>query len=228
MVKRSTVVRALLTATAVSALPVSAANFDVTQGLWGDAGTANSFAWAIHQANTTPGADVITLFSDVNVDNAPITNVSGFLTEITDTAGLTIHTLVGNPLFAIDITGELIDKKAPKPYRSDATSLLIPAFSFARISKNVANVTINQLTVDGLNAFLDVDENSVATVTNSTIRYSVSWPRTPRSAITAKPGSTVNLTDVTMHNLNPFDERSADMEYSTAGSHRPSAAMMQH
>lgn len=91
---------------------------------------------------------------------------------------------------------------------------MIPAFSFARISKNVANVAINQLTVDGLNAFLDVDENSVATVTNSTIRYSVSWPRTPRSAITAKPGSTVNLTDVTMHNLNPFDERSAGMEYS--------------
>lgn len=101
MSKRSKVARALLAVTAVSALPVSAASFEVTQGLWGDATTANSFAWAIHQANTTPGADVIQLFSDVNVDNAPITDVSGFLTEITDMAGLTIqgngHTLAGNP-----------------------------------------------------------------------------------------------------------------------------------
>ena len=72
---------------------------------------------------------------------------------------------------------------------------------------------VDGLTVDGLNAFLDVGEGSVATITNSTIRYSVSWPRTPRSVITANSGSTLNLTDVYIHNINPFEDLSDGTEY---------------
>lgn len=216
MLKRTTLFPAALASLALSTLPVAAATFDVTSNLWGDVSTPNTFAWAIQQANANSGADVIRLFSDVNVDQGPITT-DGFLTELTDKAGLNIqgngHALVGNPLFFRPSIGAVVDKKFPKPYNSSTDDLLIPAYSFARISDNVSNVTVDGLTVDGLNAFLDVGEGSVATITNSTIRYAVSWPRTPRPVITAKSDSTVNLTDVYIHNINPFQELSFGTEY---------------
>lgn len=59
MLKRSKALHSAFASLALSALPVSAATFDVTEALWGDTSTTNSLAWAIHQANTTPGADVI-------------------------------------------------------------------------------------------------------------------------------------------------------------------------
>lgn len=95
----------------------------------GDASTTNSFAWAIQQANATPGNDVIRLFSDVNVDQASPNNVAGFLAEITDTAGLTIygngHSLVGNPAFVTN-SGQIIDKNFPRAYSpSGGDSLMV-------------------------------------------------------------------------------------------------------
>jgi len=218
MLKRSKALRAACAWLAFSALPVSAATFDVTQNLWGDTSTANSFAWAIHQANTTPGVDVIRLFSDVNVDQAiPIEPVSGFLTELTDTAGLSIkgngHALVGNPAFS-DSNGNLIDKNFPRRYSPNGGDMLqTEALSFARVSDNVTNVTIDGLVVDGLNAFLDVGEGSVVNIFDSTIKNSVSFGYSPRSSILAQPGSTVNLTEVTMRKLNPFGQLSFGTEF---------------
>ncbi len=201
----------------LSSLPATAATFDVTLGLWGDTSTTNSFAWAIAQANATPGADLIRLFSNVNVDQALPNNVEGFLADITDTAGLTIdgngHSLVGNPAF-VTTNAQIITKNFPRAYSPSAgDSLLVDALSFARISDNVANVTVNRLVVDGLNAFLSVGKGSVATIIDSTIKNAVSFGRTARSVITADTGSVVNMTGVVMNKINPFDERSLGLEY---------------
>ncbi|MFN9056265.1 MAG: hypothetical protein ACK6BM_13615 [Cyanobacteriota bacterium] len=117
-------------------LPVAAATFDVTSNLWGDVSTPNTFAWAIQQANANSGADVIRLFSDVNVDQAnPKEPISGFLTELTDPAGLSIqgngHSLVGNPFFITSQPG-IVDKNAPRPYSPMGGDMLqIEALSFA-------------------------------------------------------------------------------------------------
>lgn len=70
MLKRTSAMCGLIASLAAIALPAAAASFDVNQGLWGDTGTPNTLAWAIHQANTTPGADLIRLQTNVNVDQA--------------------------------------------------------------------------------------------------------------------------------------------------------------
>jgi hypothetical protein len=218
MLKRSKALHSAFASLALSALPVSAATFDVTEALWGDTSTTNSLAWAIHQANTTPGADVIRLFSDVNVDQAiPVEIVSGFLTELTDTAGLRIqgngHSLVGNPAF-IDSNGNIIDKNFPRRYAPiGGDMLLIEALSFARVADNVKDVTIDGLVVDGLNAFLDIGEGSVVNIFDSTIKNAVGFGHTSRPSILAQSESTVNMTEVTMHKLNPFGQLSLGTEF---------------
>ena len=72
--------------------------------MWGDPTTLNSFAWAIEQSNTTPGADIIQLQlrtgSSIYVDNAtPV--ISSFLSRITESVQINGNgvTLLGNPLF---------------------------------------------------------------------------------------------------------------------------------
>lgn len=150
MFKASTALLALL-ATSVSATPALAAIFDVNEAAWGTTTTANSFAWAIHQANITPGADTIRLFNDINNDSAtPYQASSGYLAQITDTSGLSIqgngHALTGIPGF-LTINGDYVGKDIPSraydPISGDV--LLAPAYSFARIADNVSNVTIDHM-----------------------------------------------------------------------------------
>jgi len=178
--ENSLLFRSLIVSSIFSIIPVSAATFDVTRGDWGDDSTVNSFAWAIRQANNTPGADVIRLFSDVNVDLAtPLELVTGILTELTDTAGLKIeannHSLVGNPFF-LTANGHIVDKNFPRPYLANGgDSLQVSTSSFARIADNVANVRIDTLVVDGLNAFLNVGQGSVAAIAYSTIKHLVGF-----------------------------------------------------
>ncbi|MEY4354111.1 MAG: hypothetical protein RLZZ609_2352 [Cyanobacteriota bacterium] len=210
MLKRTTLFPAALASLALSTLPVAAATFDVTSTLWGDLITPNTFAWAIQQANVNSGADVIRLFSDVNVDQAnPKEPISGFLTELTDPAGLSIqgngHALVGNPFF-ITSQGDVVDKNAPRAYSPMGGDMLqVEALSFARIADNVSNVTIDQLTVDGLNAFLDIGKSSTVTILDSTIKNAVSFGREARSALSVAEGATLNLEGVVMRKINPFD-----------------------
>jgi hypothetical protein len=218
MLKAPLVLRALFVSTAMSVVPVSAATFDVTKGDWGDSSTINSFAWAINQANATPGSDSIRLFSDVSVDRAdPVEPISGFLAELTDRAGVTIqgngHSLVGNPVF-IDNNGYIINKNFPRKYSPmGGDQLMTEAVSFARISDQVSNVLIDRLNVDGLNAFLDVGKGSEATIVDSTIKNAVAFGRMARSVINAQSESTVNLTRVVLNKLNPFSNSSFGTEF---------------
>lgn len=218
MSKRTTLFPAALASLALFTLPVAAATFDVTSNLWGDVSTPNTFAWAIQQANANSGADVIRLFSDVNVDQAnPKEPISGFLTELTDPAGLSIqgngHSLVGNPFFITSQPG-IVDKNAPRPYSPMGGDMLqIEALSFARIADNVSNVTIDRLTVDGLNAFLDIGKSSTVTILDSTIKNAVSFGREARSVLSVAEGATLNLEEVVMRKINPFDQRSLGTEF---------------
>lgn len=221
MLKRTTVFPIALASLALSAWPVAAATFDVTSNLWGDLITPNTFAWAIQQANVNSGADVIRLFSDVNVDQAnPNEPISGFLTELTDPAGLSIqgngHALVGNPFF-ITSQGDVVDKNAPRAYSPMGGDMLqVEALSFARIADNVSNVTIDRLTVDGLNAFLDIGKSSTVTILDSTIKNAVSFGRAgreARSALSVAEGATLNLEGIVMRKINPFDQRSLGTEF---------------
>ena len=217
--KSSVVIRSLLAFAAFSLTPASAATFDVTQTAWGNATTANSLAWAIHQANNTPGADLIRLFNDVSVDAVTVYEpATGFLTEITDTSGLRIegngHALAGNPGF-LTINGNYIGKDIPsRNYNTNAgDQLLAPSYSFARIADNVSNIQIDGMVFDGLNAVLDVGRNSLVSITNSTFQKLVPFGFHARSAIAAAAGSTVNLTEVVMNKLSPFPNSTFGAEY---------------
>lgn len=208
-----------LLATSVSAIPASAATFDVTQTPWGDATTANSLAWAIHQANITPGFDTIRLFNDVSVDAAtPYEPASGFLTQITDTSGLKIqgngHALSNNPGF-ITINGDFVGKDIPsRAYNPNAGDVLTGyAYSFARIADNVFDVQIDGMVFDGLNAVLDAGRDSLVSITNSTFQKLVPFGYMARSAIFAADGSFINLSEVVMNKLSPFPRSTFGSEY---------------
>jgi len=110
----------------------------------------------------------------------------------------------------------VVTKTNPQAYNKDSDSILIPSFSFARIAENVSHVNFDRFTVDGLNAFLDVGRNSVVNLVDSTIKNSISVGFTARPVITALTGSTVNLTQVILSNINPFDDRSFGTEYDWA------------
>ena len=209
----------LLAGLSLAAAPVSAATFDVTQVPWGDATTANSLAWAIHQANITPGFDTIRLFNDVSVDAATVYEpATGFLTEMTDTSGLRIqgngHALAGNPGF-LTINGNYIGKDIPsRNFNLNAgDQLLAPSYSFARIADNVFDVSIDGMVFDGLNAVLDIGRNSLVSITNSTFQKLVPFGYMARSAIFAAEGSTVNLTEVLMNKLSAFPNSTFGAEY---------------
>ena len=218
MFKPSKALLALL-ATSVSAIPASAATFDVTQTPWGDATTANSLSWAIHQANITPGFDTIRLLNDVSVDAAtPYEAGSGFLTQITDTSGLRIqgngHALAGNPGF-LTVNGNFVGKDIPpRAYNPNAGDVLTgSAYSFARIADHVLDVQIEGMVFDGLNAVLDVGRDSFVRITNSIFQKLVPFGYQAQSAITAAAGSTIHLAEVVMNKLSPFPNSTFGAEY---------------
>ncbi|GDX76533.1 hypothetical protein LBMAG41_16090 [Cyanobium sp.] len=125
-------------------------------GDWGDSTSAGSFAWAIHQANITPGHDTIGLLTNVSIDIAsPLTPFR--LADITDPAGLLIqgngHSLTGNPSF-ITPSGVVVTKTNPQAFRSGDVQIA-PTYSFAKVDDNVSDVVIRNLNVDGLNSFFE-------------------------------------------------------------------------
>jgi hypothetical protein len=86
----------------LGASPVRAATYTVSETSWGTSATANSFAWALAQANSNLGADTIRISPGLEIDVDDATDEpGGWLTTISDT--LTIQgngaTLVGNPSF---------------------------------------------------------------------------------------------------------------------------------
>ncbi|MBD2549589.1 hypothetical protein H6G65_08315 [Microcystis elabens FACHB-917] len=152
-------------------LPASAAVFTVTESFWGDATTTNSFAWALNQANTNPGLDTIDLQlvsgNTINVDDStPV--ISSFLSRITESVNILGNgvTLLGDPTF-VSSGGYIYNKFNPStPVGTDI--IVREAFSFATVEDNVS-VSIDNLSANGLNGFLEVGKNAVATVTNSVI-----------------------------------------------------------
>ena len=81
--------------------PASAATFTVTEAAWGTSSTFGSFAWAINQANNTPGLDVISLQpvgGKINVDDA-LTVSATYISLLTDPVRIEGNgvSLEGNP-----------------------------------------------------------------------------------------------------------------------------------
>ena len=205
--------------TALLLLPAQAAIFDVTNSDWGDASTTNSLAWAIQQANTIPGFDTIRFLTNVSVDNAPpdFPNSIEFIARFTDPSGLRLegngHTLLGNPMFTTSI-GTLVTKQFPREFSSSGgDSLLISSSSFATIADNVAKIEVENLTVDGLNAFLSAGRNTVISIVDSTIKNAVNFGGVAESMIYAGRDSVVNIVNVTMSNINSFREPTLGAEY---------------
>lgn len=191
-------------------LPAAASVFTVTESFWGDATTTNSFAWALNQANTTPGSDTIRLQltsgNTINVDAATPVGVStSFLSQITESVQIQGNgvTLVGNPSFVT--TGGIIYTKTliPGSNPSPPDVVVQPAFSFAEIAPNLS-VGINGLNLDGLNGFLSAGANSVVTVANSAIKNSVAYGFDAQPVFAALSGSTLSLKNVILDSINPL------------------------
>ena len=103
--------------------PASAATFTVTEAAWGPSSAAGSFAWAIEQANSTPGVDVISLQpvgGKINVDDA-LTVSATFIGRFTDPVRIEGNgiTLEGNPSL-LSSSGIVYTKDNPtKPVPQD-------------------------------------------------------------------------------------------------------------
>lgn len=201
-------------------LPAPAAEFTVTETVWGDVSMSNSFAWALDQANKTPGVDTIilapTLGTTISVDPATPPTGTSFLGSITDSLRIEGNgvTLEGNPMF-VATSGVLYDKfNVSRPVSTDI--LVQPAFSFAEVAAGVS-VSIANLTTDGLNGFLEVGHNAVATVTDSVIKNTVFYGYGARNAIRALEGSVVNLTGVTLERINTLSEAIPGAEFAWDG-----------
>jgi len=212
--KASLAVRVLLVCGFSTVTPVSAAIFNVTNSFWGDTTSTGSFAWAIHQANITPGHDTIELLTNVSTDIAsPITPFR--LADITDPAGLRIqgngHSLVGNPSY-ITPSGDVITKTNPQKYRSGDLQT-VPSYSFALLSENISEVVVDGLTVDGLNSFMNIGRGTTVSVLNSVIKYMGDFGQRPAPIFEAFESTTLNLKNVLMSHINTFQSPIRGSEY---------------
>jgi len=215
MFKASVVGRALLVSTAISILPATAATFDVTLGYWGNDSTIGTFAWAIHQANTTPGHDTIGLFTNVSINDYSGTYHPRRLADITDPAGLLIqgngHSLIGNPSF-ITPEGVVHTKTNPQPFRLGDIQTAA-SYSFAKIADNVSNVIIDKFTVDGLNSFLNIGKGSVVTIRDSIVKYMGDFGVHPAPVLEAFDDSILNLQRVAISHINNFQKPVSGSEF---------------
>ncbi len=199
-----------LISTAILLSPAGkAADFVVTENVWGVPSTPGTFAWAINQANTTLGQDTILLNpaagKEISVDGStPV--FSSFLAQITD--DLTIKgngvTLVGDPVF-VSSGGVIFNKYQVSEYIPGSDVLVQEAYSFASIDTGI-NVYTHNLSADGLNGFLQLGANSTATVNGGQIKNSVPYGNGPRPVFEANQDSTLNLEGVHIDRVNPFFE----------------------
>ena len=189
-------------------LPAAAAVFTVTESFWGDATTTNSFAWALNQANTTPGDDIINLQltsgNTIDVDAAtPVS--SSFLGRITDSVEIQGNgvTLVGTPRF-VATNGTIYTKTlipAANPSIAAGDVVVQPAFSFAEILPTAITVAIDKLNLDGLNGYLS--GGIFMSVHNSLIKNSVSYGFGARPVFEAL-ASALELKNVILDSINPL------------------------
>jgi hypothetical protein len=215
MFSRSFAACSILTTAVLSALPGSAATFSVTKNFWGDNTTTGTFAWAIHQANTTPGHDTIGLSTNVSIDDYTGTFHVRRLTDITDPAGLRIqgngHSLIGNPSF-VTPEGVVHTKTNPQHFRPGDQNAAT-TYSFAKIADNVSSVVVDNFVVDGLNSFLNIGKGTVVTIRDSIIKYMGDFGQHPAPILEAFDDSILNLQRVTISHINNFQKPLAGSEF---------------
>jgi hypothetical protein len=208
--------RGLRAWTALAALPLllgsqaaRAATYTVSEANWGTSATVNSFAWALAQANGNLGHDTISISPGLAINVDAATAVTGdWLTTISDTLTIQGHgaTLVGNPSFVTDSVPPIIYTKIkvgtfnPSPFGTDV--LAQKAFSFGKLADGVS-LSIDALNSDGLNGFLQLGAGSMASISASTARNSVSYGVMARSVFEALDGSSLNLSEVVLERINP-------------------------
>ena len=189
----------------LGASPVRAATYTVSDANWGTSATANSFAWALAQANNNLGADTISISPGLEIDVDDATEEpGGWLTTISDTLTIAGNgaTLVGNPSF-VSSGGTVYDKMNVDVFRPGFDFLTQQAFSFGKLAPGVS-LNIHALNSDGLNGFLQLGEGSTASLSNATARNTVSYgQQVPRSVFEAKANSTLDLSEVALARINP-------------------------
>ncbi len=202
-------------------LPATAATFTVTENVWGTDSAIGSFAWAINQANITAGADIIQLQlssgTSINVDGfTPVSGSGSFLSTISESVQIQGNgvTLLGNPT-AVTTGGITLTKFNPQPL-VPGDVVVTQAFSFAEVAPSVS-VEINNLNIDGLNGFLRMGANSVATVVNSVVANTIPYGFTGLPVFEALSGSTLNLANVVLDRINPLAELVAGAEFAWVG-----------
>ena len=204
-------------------LPASAAVFTVTDPMWGAVANTNSFAWAVAQANMTPGTDTI----DVRVPGGQI-NVDGFngsqlveqvyLAEFTDSVVINGNgaTLVGNPQW-ISAAGRLIDKDNPPGtlYGPQPPALILQQGVGFAIVNDRLQVAVDNLNANGLGTIAMMRgagllQPGTATLTwsNSSFGQIMSFftsGKTPYHISAFEANGTLNLTNVQLDRVNGFE-----------------------
>lgn len=195
----------------------------VDQTQWGNASTTGTLAWAIAKANATPGADVIDINlasgTQININSA-VPVLSSFISEITET--LTINgngaVLWGDPAF-VTSGGLIKNKYEVSEFRGSPTGtdvLVQEAFSFTKVAEGV-ELTVNDLSADGVNGFVQLEKNAVANLTNLTVKNTVPYGYGSRSVVDASDGSVANLKRVRMERINMLEQLVPDAEYAWVG-----------
>lgn len=194
-----------------------AAQFTVTQAHWGSSSDVGSFAWAIDQANSSAGADVIRITDGLQILVDDATPTSSPLNLVTITESLSIlgnnARLVGNPSFLIQ-PDTLVTKNNPQKPRFSPEGSDIPledSFSFLKIGTyNTDNsglsVSISNLHTNGLNRIAQVNQGASLRYSGSVFEQSVNFSGGSTGCCFAGyAGSTLSLDNVLIRNAYTFN-----------------------
>jgi len=198
-----------------------AATFEVTHATWGEPSVVGSFAWAIDQANSQPGPDVINLQPnlEISVDAAfPVQGDKIFLGRLTESVAIQGNgaTVVNNPLIitanggALTKTNPIADRYAPlTATRLDTVlqeSLAFLLIGTTGVDNSNVEVTVSDLNLDGLAVAYDVNQNAKLTVTGGEYKdlVNLSVKGKNPSTFVAGRGATLNLIGVKIFDSSPF------------------------
>ena len=205
----------------MSGTAANAADFDVTLDYWGTTSTVGSFAWAVDQANTTPGVDTIRVQSglQINADNGDsLAGSPTWLTRFTESVTVEGNgaTLVANPAYVT--TGGLVATKTNivgSAYSSPLVPgdvVVTPGVSFAEVGisgqdNSGVNVTIRNLNADGVASLLSVNDKATLSVDGGRFTNIVNYTGVDgRSAFDARAGATLNLDGIALNRNFPFGD----------------------
>ncbi len=212
---------ALLAVLLMSGTAANAADFDVTLDFWGTTSTVGSFAWAVDQANTTPGVDTIRVQSGLQIDadnGAKLASSPTWLTRFTESVTVEGNgaTLVADPAYIT--TGGLIATKTNivgSPYSSPLVpgdAVVRAGVSFAQVGtfgqdNSGVDVTIRNLNADGVASLLSVNDKATLSVDGGRYTNIVNYTGVDgRSAFVANNGATLNLDGIALNKNYPFGD----------------------